>query len=122
MIERLILSFLYLLVTSLHLLLDECVIRLLILIVSLVVITLLVVASSVPQGEHIVTQLQDEEREVQVTHVKVYVLELLDIRGRGWCHRLVIVLLLLLIIVIVVFLEIHFSPGIIVFFKFTLHF
>ena len=64
MIERLILSFLDLLVASLHLLLDECVIRLLILIVGLVVVPLLVVAPSVPQGEDIVTQLQDEEREV----------------------------------------------------------
>jgi hypothetical protein len=86
MIERLILSFLNLLVASLHLLLNDIVVRLLILIVGLVVVPLLVVAPSVPQREHIVTQLQDEEREVQVTHVKVNVLELLYIRGRGWCH------------------------------------
>ena len=48
MIERLILSFLNLLVASLHLLLNDIVVRLLILIVGLVVVPLLVVAPSVP--------------------------------------------------------------------------
>lgn len=84
-------------------------------------ISLLVVPAPVSQREHIITQLQDEEREIQVTHIKVNVLQLLNVRGWGR-HCLVIVLLLLLIIVIVIFLEIHFSPRIIVFFKFALHF
>ena len=121
MIERLILAFLNLLVASLHLLLDDSVVCLLILIVGLVMISLLVVPAPVSQREHIVTQLQNEEREIQVAHIKVNVLQLLNVRG-WWRHGLVIMLLLLLIIVIVIFLEIHFSPRIIVFFKFALHF
>ena len=75
MIEGLILPFLNFLIASFHLLLNGIIVSHLILIISLVMISLLVVVpASVSQGEHIVTQLQNEEREIKVTHVKVNVL------------------------------------------------
>lgn len=76
MIECLILTLFNLFITSVHLLLNHLIVCLMILIVSLVVVSLLVVPATISQRENIIAQLQNEQREVQIAHIEVNVLQL----------------------------------------------
>ena len=74
MVECLIFALLYFLIASL-LLLNKClIIELLLLIVCLIMISLIILIAAVSQREHVVSDLQNEDREVQITHVEIYVL------------------------------------------------